>query len=126
MFNMNTSNIGKIGENIFVKYLENKGYKIIERNYRKKWGEIDVIAEKNKVLHFFEVKSGEAFSCENDIRPEENITSHKKHQLRKIIQTYLFDKKIPEEKEFQIDAGIVLIDFSSKKAKIKIIKDILS
>lgn len=124
---METSKIGKIGEDVFAKYLKKHGYEIIDRNYRKKWGEIDVIAEKDGVLRFFEVKSGEAFSCENEeVRPEENITSHKKHQLRKIIQTYLFDKKIPEEKEFQIDAGIVLIDFSSKKAKIKIIEDILS
>lgn len=123
---MNTSNIGKIGENIFVKYLKNKGYEIIDRNYRKKYGEIDVIAEKDGILHFFEVKSGEVFSRENNVRPEENITPHKKHQLRKIIQTYVFDRKIPEEQEFQIDAGIVLIDFSSKKAKIRIIEDILS
>lgn len=123
---MNTSNVGKIGENIFVKYLKNKGYEIIDRNYRQKYGEIDVIAKKDGVLHFFEVKAGEAFSHENDIQPEENITPHKKHQLRKIIQTYIFDRKIAEEQEFQIDAGIVLIDFSSKKAKIRIIEDILS
>ena len=123
---METYKIGRIGENVFCKHLENKGFKIIERNYRQKWGEIDVIGKKDGILHFFEVKSAEAFSRENDIRPEENITPHKKHQLRKIIQTYLFDKKISEEQEFQIDAGIVLIDFSSKKAKIKIIEDILS
>lgn len=62
--------IGQIGENIAVKHLKKLGYKILDRNYRKKWGEIDIIAEKNeskslfqrvfkakKILHFIEVKS---------------------------------------------------------------------
>jgi len=75
---METYKIGRIGENVFCKHLENKGFKIIERNYRQKWGEIDVIGKKDGILHFFEVKSAEAFSRENGVRPEENITPHKK------------------------------------------------
>lgn len=38
--------IGKIGENIACEYLESKGYKIIERNFRRKWGEIDIVCKK--------------------------------------------------------------------------------
>jgi len=66
----NKQKIGQIGENIAVKHLKKLGYKILDRNYRKKWGEIDIIAEKNesnsifrkilnpkKILHFIEVKS---------------------------------------------------------------------
>ena len=52
---------GKVGECIAVKFLENKGFEIIEQNYRKKYGEIDIIAQKGKILHFIEVKS---VSCE--------------------------------------------------------------
>ena len=43
-------NTGKLGEDIAAKYLGNKGYKILTRNYRKPWGEIDIIAEKKGTL----------------------------------------------------------------------------
>ncbi|KKT37913.1 MAG: hypothetical protein UW27_C0008G0048 [Parcubacteria group bacterium GW2011_GWA1_44_13] len=49
--------IGRLGEDIAVKYLENKGFLVIERNYLKKCGEIDVIAKKAGITHFIEVKS---------------------------------------------------------------------
>lgn len=57
--------IGQIGEDIAVKYLENKGFEVVDRNYRKKCGEIDVIAKKGKILYFIEVKtvSHENFVC---------------------------------------------------------------
>lgn len=118
--NYGKADTGKLGENIAEKYLIKNGYRTIERNYRKKWGEIDIVAEKDGVLHFVEVKTGEV----GGIRPEENITSHKKRQLYRIIQTYLFDKKIDPEADFQIDALIVVLDFVSKTDKIRFIEDI--
>lgn len=111
---------GKLGEDIAEKYLIKNGYRTIERNYRKKWGEIDIVVEKDGVMHFIEVKTGE----KGGIRPEENITAHKRHQLHRIIQTYLFDKKIDSEADFQIDALIVVLDFVSKTATIRFIEDI--
>ncbi|PIW74862.1 MAG: YraN family protein, partial [Candidatus Portnoybacteria bacterium CG_4_8_14_3_um_filter_44_15] len=48
---------GDLGEGIAAKYLENNGYKIIERNYRKNWGEIDIVARKDDCLIFVEVKT---------------------------------------------------------------------
>ncbi len=49
--------VGKIGEDCACKYLQKLGYKIVDRNYLKKWGEIDIVAQKDKKLHFVEVKS---------------------------------------------------------------------
>ena len=64
MFNKNFSKeptekqkVGEVGENYACKYLEEAGYRIVARNYSKKWGEIDIVAEKAKALHFVEVKS---------------------------------------------------------------------
>ena len=54
---MNTKITGNIGENKAAAYLENKGFSIIERNYRTKGGEIDIIAYKDSVIVFVEVKS---------------------------------------------------------------------
>src|SRR3990167_5197902 len=49
--------IGKIGEDCACQYLEKNGYKVIERNYLKKWGEIDIVARREKKLYFVEVKT---------------------------------------------------------------------
>ena len=52
------SETGKLGEDIAAKYLEGKKYKVIERNYKKPWGEIDIVAASpEKTLVFFEVKT---------------------------------------------------------------------
>ena len=54
---MNTKSIGNEGEYRAAKYLESKGFEIIERNWRTKLGEIDIIAVKNDILVFVEVKT---------------------------------------------------------------------
>ena len=64
----NLINIGKIGENKACEYLKNKGYRIIDRNYREKFGEIDIIAvSRDLTLVFVEVKtidkSGKSAIC---------------------------------------------------------------
>ena len=68
--------VGMIGEEIAAKYLSRKGFKVIGRNYRKPWGEIDIIAEKEGIVRFVEVKAISreilpSFSQELDYRPEE-------------------------------------------------------
>lgn len=52
-----TLKMGKKGENIAVFYLENRGYKILGRNYHSRYGEIDIIAEKENCIVFVEVKT---------------------------------------------------------------------
>jgi len=57
VFTSKTQRIGEIGENIAVKFLMKHGFAVLERNYTKKWGEIDIIAKKSDKLYFIEVKS---------------------------------------------------------------------
>ena len=55
-FTSNSQKIGQVGEDIACKFLMKHGFTVLERNYTKKWGEIDIIAQKEDVLYFVEVK----------------------------------------------------------------------
>lgn len=96
---MNTRNKGNKAENKACEFLINKEYKIIERNFYFKGGEIDIIALKNNVIHFIEVKSGNSFE------PIFNITHPK---IKRIIKgAYIYMKKTKLNKAFCIDAIII-------------------
>jgi putative endonuclease len=134
VFTSETQKIGELGENIAAKFLMKHGFLILDRNYTKKWGEIDIIAEKNNKLYFVEVKSISHLPVEvsakgdnpnDDYRPEENMHPWKMKRLSRTIQTYLLSKNIPDEKEWQVDLFIVFLDIKSKKAKIKVISDVI-
>ncbi|MBU4353102.1 YraN family protein [Candidatus Parcubacteria bacterium] len=112
--------IGELGENIACKFLMKHGHEILDRNYRKKWGEIDVVARKDNMLHFIEVKT---VSRETEHMPEENVHPWKRKRLARAIQTYLLEKE--SETEWQIDIMAVFLDFNSKKAKIRITKNVI-
>src|SRR3989344_1433641 len=218
--------IGQIGENIAVRHLKKLGFKILDRNYRKKWGEIDIVAEidkagsifqkflhPKKILHFIEVKSvsvekaslsvsaetfqqqefsnkfriesqltekvkdkmnvsqvpqkssfqiakqnvsAETFTplethtktsrnqefkakppygspspiTENNAKfltglmPEENIHFWKKRRLAKTINTYLAEKNISQDIDWQIDAIAIFINLKDKNAKIRFTENV--
>ncbi len=115
-------NTGQLGEDIAVKYLEKHGYKILGRNYRKPWGEIDIVAQQSNELVFIEVKTQ---NKEFEWRPEENITRHKKHQLSRIVTTYLKSNKIPEDKNWRVDVLAITLDFKTKNTQIEHIQNIM-
>ena len=114
-------NIGKLGEDIAVKYLVKHGYRIVERNYRKPWGEIDIIAKKKGILTFVEVKTQKSGF---EWRPEENVNWHKKQQLRRIINTYLKESQMYGV-EWQVDVLAIELDFQTKNASVEHIPNIL-
>lgn len=97
--------VGSRGEDIAAKFLLRNGYKIIERNWRSKIGEIDIVAKKGDALIIVEVKSGR----KNNIWPEENITIAKKRKLKNLSRLYLLSKQIPLNSSFQID--VVAVEF---------------
>lgn len=79
--------MGKLGEDIAVQYLKKKGYKIIERNYRKKWGELDaIVLSPNKTLVFVEVKT--VSGPMPQIRGEDQVTASKLKKLRRVAEIY--------------------------------------
>ena len=78
--------LGAKGEEIAVRYLKSRGYRIVERNYRIRFGEIDIIAEQGDDLVFIEVKtrSGTLFGS-----PFESVTKQKQKQLSKVALEYI-------------------------------------
>ena len=125
--------IGEIGESIAVKHLVKQGYKILDRNFRKPWGEIDIVAKKDNILYFVEVKSVsyetkkfEALANQenNDYDPENNVDDRKIKRLNRAIQSYLGYIYAPDEQQWQINIMAIFIDLENKKAKIRITEDI--
>lgn len=83
---MNTRALGIIGEQVAVEYLSKSGYKILERNFATKMGEIDIIALKDGVIIFIEVKSRNYFSHGSGL---ESVTPDKIYKLVRTADTYL-------------------------------------
>ena len=121
---MDSKKLGILGEKIARKYLEKKGYQILDRNYSSKFvsgpqrGEIDIVAKKSDIISFVEVKtledSGEPFA----ISPEEKFNLAKKRKIIKMAEGWLMEKKIPFDSKWQIDVISIKINLENKKAKI--------
>lgn len=84
---MNTKKIGDKGENFATNILETKGYEILERNYRFKRCEIDIIALHQNLLIFVEVKSLHSF---NHGYPEERVNQAKINKLMEAAENYIY------------------------------------
>lgn len=120
--------LGFLGEKVAEKYLKDKGYEILDRNFQntsgRRLGEIDIIARdaKENEIVFVEVKTRE-YEKFKDTLPEENITYFKIRKLDKIAQAYLRTKNL-EDNAYRFDAISVWLDKKNKKAKVKHIKSL--
>lgn len=93
----NTKVVGNLGEEVALEYLLRQGYTCNARNYWQKWGEIDLIMEKQGVTYFIEVKSVSyetreklrAAVTHETWRPEELVHERKLHQIEKALQTWI-------------------------------------
>lgn len=115
--------IGLLGEEIAARYLVSRGFSIIGRNYRRKFGEIDIIAQKGSKIHFVEVKSISRENLqEGEYRPEELVHARKIEKIRKTAEFYMFSREI--ELEPCIDVIAVYVSKVKKRAKIKYIENV--
>jgi putative endonuclease len=78
--------LGQLGEELAVQHLQDRGYLILERNYRCAHGEVDIIARDRERLAFVEVRArrGTAFGT-----PEESVTARKQERLATVARNYL-------------------------------------
>ena len=115
--------LGKLGENIACRYLVENGYKIIERNFRQKWGELDIIAKApDKTLVFVEVKTVagvEKLHTQNEnnnqISAEDQLTRAKLTKLQRTASLYAGHRPelIDDNKGWRIDLLALTINDKS-------------
>ncbi len=99
--------LGKIGEDLASSYLSGHGYRIIERNFKARYGEIDIIALSGSILVFIEVKTriGRQFGS-----PEEAVTPRK---IREVVKTSEFYKVLHPELPESLRLDVIGIELNS-------------
>lgn len=97
---MHTKAKGNLAEEKGCDYLRQNGFRIIDRNVYNRFGEIDIIALRDNVFHFVEVKSAQSYE-----QAVNNLSSSKLQKLTRTIQFYLQKKKL--NSDYCIDALIV-------------------
>jgi len=127
--------IGAYGEQIAEKYLQNKGFMILDTNYLKKWGEIDIVARETvgmkQVVRFVEVKTVsyetkaklEYAVSHETWRPEEQVTAFKLRKLHRVIETWLLEHDC--DLDWQIDVVAVRVAVAEKCATVKHIPNVI-
>jgi putative endonuclease len=131
VFTSDKQKIGEEGENVAAKFLMKQGFKIIERNYTRKWGELDIVAEKDTKIYFIEVKSVTYVTQQNvsrdtfdDYRPEDNMHPWKLKRLSRAIQTYILQKKL-DDRDWQFDLLVVSLDMEKRTGQVRVVSDII-
>jgi putative endonuclease len=127
--------VGAYGEKIAENYLKKLNFSILDTNYLKKWGEIDIVAQETqgsiKRVHFVEVKTvsyetkaalQKAISY-GTWRPEENVHFAKIQRLNRAIESWLTEKQY--DGDWQIDVIAVRIVTHEKYASVKFIPNVI-
>lgn len=109
---------GSLGEDMAVKYLREKGYTIVHRNWRFKNWETDIIASRHNMLHFIEVKTRRTKTFGH---PEEDVSRKKIKNLMGAAEEFLL--KYPGWKQIQFDILSITIE-KDKPAEFFLIEDV--
>jgi putative endonuclease len=123
--------VGDAGEQLACTFLVKQGFTVVERNYLRKWGEIDVIVRKAEKLHFVEVKTVSrvtvSYVTDRDgYRPEDNLHPWKLKRLSRVIQTYLLGcTYVSHEPDWQFDVITVYLDPVTGESRVEYLEDII-
>jgi putative endonuclease len=82
--------LGRLGEQLAAEHLERRGFRIVERNYRTRWGELDVVAYDGRTLAFCEVKTRRLSPGEGN--PFEALRALKRSRVRKMAGSWLIER----------------------------------
>ena len=106
--------IGRCGEDAAVRYLEKMGYTILERNYRLRIGEVDIIARDEEYLVFIEVKTRRSTTFGS---PFEAVDTRKQQRIFKVASAYVGEKDIP------VRFDVVAVYLNGQDIRVEILKN---
>jgi putative endonuclease len=110
--------LGRLGEQVAAEHLERRGFEIVERNYRTRWGELDIVAYDGETLAFCEVKARRIGRGEQN--PLEAVRSAKRSRIRKMAGSWLIERtQRPYADVLRFDAIGVLFDASGRLVRLE-------
>jgi len=120
----NKNALGRLAEQVTKKHLLKKGLEFVVSNYRKPFGEIDLIMKRSGRIYFFEVKSvsremshrlARGVGRSDTYRPEDNAHPHKLRKLSRVIKVWLSENDLDESCQWSFN--VVLVYFSRRESK---------
>lgn len=110
--------LGSLGENLAAEHLTRRGFRILERNYRTRWGELDIIAFDGRTLAFCEVKTRR--TGRGDRTAFESVHHRKRRQVRKMAMIWLHERADrPRAELIRCDAIAVTFDLADRLVAIE-------
>jgi putative endonuclease len=114
-----TAATGRLGETLAIAYLVRQGYEILENNYRKQFGEVDIIAREQGTIVFIEVKTRHSSVFGT---PSEAVNGRKQRQLSRIAQDYLLNHQLSDTAA-RFDVIGVTLNQHNQPATIELIRN---
>ena len=104
------------------RYLIAAGYRILERNWRKPWGELDIVASRNGTVHFVEVKAASVFHA--GFEPFRRAGERKMHKVARTARTWLSEHRYDPETEWQMDIVSVIMNGGPERMQIELFQNV--
>ena len=132
VFTSDKQKTGEIGEDVVCTFLMKHGHEILERNYTKKWGEIDIVTRVTNGpdnIHFIEVKSikvGDLVQVKYmHYDPAQNMHPMKARKMLRTIETYLLERKVSYKTKVYIDLACAYLDMANKTGRVVMYEDLI-
>jgi putative endonuclease len=120
--------IGRIGEELSRTFLMKQGFSILETNYRTRYGEVDIVAQKDSKIRFVEVKTIKVRGADNLksllVRPEDHLTREKWRHITICAEAYLKNRNVPHVTLWQMDLACVYLDVEKKEGRVVLMENI--
>jgi len=110
--------LGRLGEQLAAEHLIRRGFQIVERNYRTRWGELDIVAYDGRTLAFCEVKTRRLSAPGRD--PLDSVHTRKRSKVRKMAGSWLIERTDrPYADNVRFDAIGVTLDPSGRLVRLE-------